>query len=353
MATKRQRGATWHYVIRRKGTLPRPVYLSFTDETEGDRYVARLEALLDKGIVPDELKRPAHAVKTLRDLVRTYLSTYAVSPADRAILEMLDGTLRERADSIDFRWAEAQVAAMKDQLLAPGTIRHRIGALARCLDWAARSGEIPANPLRLLPHGYAVYVDGAVEDQSRERRLEPEEETRIRQVLAGGYVPAHRQRPLELEQREALVLLFDLALETAMRLRETFTLEWRQIDLAKRTIFLDKTKNGDRRQVPLSTVALAALNAQEGDRSGLLLPFYDGHMARTTSRLSRLWGRVFDHAGCPDLHFHDLRREATSRLFERTTLSVIEISLITGHRDLKMLRRYSAMRASDLASQMW
>jgi integrase len=156
-----------------------------------------------------------------------------------------------------------------------------------------------------------------------------------------------------------LLLLFDLALETAMRLRECYTLTLDQIDLPRRTIFLDRTKNGDNRQVPLSSVAVRALEPYAGDAgNGLLFPWWDGattkaSLRRTTSRLSRAFARIADAAGCGDLRFHDLRHEATCRLFERTTLSDLQISLITGHRDPRMLRRYANLRASDLAAKMW
>ena len=62
---------------------------------------------------------------------------------------------------------------------------------------------------------------------------------------------------------------------------------------------------------------------------------------------------MFEAADCADLRFHDLRHEATSRLFERTKLSDIEISRITGHKDPRVLRRYSNLRGSDLAAKLW
>lgn len=76
-------------------------------------------------------------------------------------------------------------------------------------------------------------------------------------------------------------------------------------------------------------------------------------LARITSRLSRQFARVFDAAGCEDLHFHDLRHEATRRLYERTNLSDVEIASITGHRNLHMLKRYANLRGSVLAKRMW
>ena len=56
-----------------------------------------------------------------------------------------------------------------------------------------------------------------------------------------------------------MTLLTTLALETAMRMREMYTVEKEQIDLPRRTVFLDRTKNGSKRQVPLSSVAVEIL----------------------------------------------------------------------------------------------
>ena len=52
-----------------------------------------------------------------------------------------------------------------------------------------------------------------------------------------------------------------------------------------------------------------------------------------------------------DLHFHDLRHEATSRLFEKG-LNPVEVAAITGHKDTKMLMRYTHLRAEDLVGRL-
>jgi integrase len=357
MATKRKRGGTWHYVIRRSGLLERPIYLSFNDEAEGDAYIRRLEGLLDRGIVPPELVRPSADAQTLLGMIRAYLRETRPSADDQRILErwLIEDRLSDRpALGLDYDWALSRVAEEQAARRAPGTIRHRIGALARCLDWAVRREHLPANPLRLLPRGYAGYKDGEREDQERDRRLAPDEEAAVRRVLAGDYVPQGKQRALRLDHREAHLLLFELALETAMRLSEIYTLEIKQVDLGGRTIYLDRTKNVDKRQVPLSSVALAALGDWIGvERRGLLLPFFCGDRKKTTARLSHIWSRVFEHAGCPDVRFHDIRHTATARFYERTTLSDLQISRITGHRSLAMLRRYANLRGSDLAERLW
>lgn len=154
-----------------------------------------------------------------------------------------------------------------------------------------------------------------------------------------------------------------------MRLREIYTLESRQVDLRRRTVFVDVTENGSKRQVPLSGRALEVIKrCQEqvasGERgmagfkpqAGLLFQWWDARpesLNRTTTMLSHQFARAFAAAGCEDLRFHDPRHEATSRIYERTTLSDLQIAKITGHEDLKMLSRYANLRGSDLAERLW
>jgi integrase len=373
MATKRRRNDAWHYTIKRAGLLPKPLYLSFTDEAEGDEYVRRLEALLDRGVVPEEFGKKREVLAGLRDSVRRYLEAQHTGKDDagllRIVLERLPIDMPLAA--ISFTWTTKWVTAMKrEQNLAPSTIRKHVGALARCLDWLAGHGDVPFNPLRSLAKGYATYTPAdiaaletihgrAKADTERDRRLEPGEEQAIRQILAGEK-PAGRQRALELHHEMYLRLLFDMALEAAMRLSEMFTLSVYQVDLAKRTIFLEKSKNGDKRQVPITTVLLALLAPAVNGRppNELLFPWWDGnhdrlHVKKASSLLSRQFGRIFDVAGCQDLHFHDLRHEATSRLYERTQLSDMEIAKVTGHKSLSQLRRYANLRGSNLAARLW
>lgn len=373
MATKRVRAGKWHYTIRRAGLLPRPVYLTFADEAEGDEYVRRLEALLDRGVVPDEFAARAEVPKSLRDSVRRYLGATHVAYQDKRILMVVLQRLPIELplSALSFAWASSWVRALKrEQNLAPSTIRHHVGALARALDWVAAHGELVFNPLRLLPTGYATYtpddvaavvrIDGRTKvDSERDRRLEVGEEDAIRSILAGTK-PDGRQRPLELRHAEHLQLLFEMALESAMRMREMFTLVASQVDLAKRTVFLDKTKNGSRRQVPLTSVLVRQLTPVVNtlDPAEQVFPWWDGDaerrsLERTTALLSRQFARVFSAAGCADLHFHDLRHEATSRLFERTALSDLEIAKITGHKSPTMLARYANLRGSSLAARLW
>ncbi|WP_052643413.1 site-specific integrase [Syntrophotalea carbinolica] len=165
---------------------------------------------------------------------------------------------------------------------------------------------------------------------ARTRRLEPGEEEKLLKAAHDELKP---------------VIIFALA--TAMRREEIASLVWPEIDLKKRTAHLPKTKNGDARTVPLSRRAVAILRLQgrklgkEGRVFGLSKDQITDRMRVTVKR-----------GGLTDLRFHDLRHEATSRLFERGTLDTMEISSITGHKTLTMLKRYTHLRAEDLARKL-
>lgn len=347
MATKRMRSSgRWEFIVKRKGLLPAPLYLTFESELEGDAYCTRLEALLDRGIVPPDLVKAAPGKHTtVGTLIDDYLNVVAVPPSDRAYLVPVRARFADKpVVECSYAWAETWITTMKRvDRLSPSTMRHYVGATARCFDWACRrdTALFPAgNPLRQLPRRYARYneADGEKrEDVERDRRLSPDEDVRITALLSG-------------DMRRCYVL----AKETAMRMREIYTLTADQVDTAKRTVFLDKTKNGSKRQVPLSGPSLRALAGIAG--SGLIFPWWDGTpetLDATTAKLSRQFANVFKAAGCGDLTFHDLRHSAICQFYLRTKLSDVQIALISGHKDLRMLKRYSNLRGSELSAHLW
>lgn len=381
MPTKRRlRSGSIQYVIKRAGVLDKPLYLTYRpeQEAEGDEHAARIEAMLDRGILPTEVQS-SESVFSVAQLVTAYERDAHPSPKDRSALGPI---VREHGrtplTAINVDWVDAWISSMKRiDKLAPASIRARVGALARCTDWGVRKKflVLPDNPLRNLPDGYAQYTktdetEAGVKrtDVERDRRLEPGEHEKILATIEAG-VLRRKQRPLAIEYKPAVRALYLLALETAMRLREIYSLTVDQVRLAQRTVFLEKTKNGDKRQVPLSSVALKVLKdymesereIPPGHQQDLLFPWWDGDEGRlveVSDRLSKLFHNprspgIFDVAGCVDLKFHDLRHEATSRLFERTTLSESQIMKITGHKSHRMMMRYANLRGSNLAESLW
>jgi integrase len=356
---KRLRGKTWHYTVRRIKLLPKPIHLTFDSEAEGDAYVAQLERLLDAGIVPDAFKQKREALSSIADAIDAYIDVVSVPDSDKRVLKVV----RERVGKntlhfVNYVWAEQYVQAMKLMDLSPSTIRHHVGALARCLDWVENRGgtSMISNPLRRLPKRYA---SGHKEEVLRERRLTVEEELEILRILDGGK-PKDRERSFLLKDQSSLKLLFILAIETGMRMSEIHTLTISQVSLPKKTIFLDKTKNGDTRQVPLSSHAIKALLSYAPNPAwgGDMFPWASEKRPRrspqqVTSARSEQFSRIFSAAGCADFTFHGLRHEATSRMYERTRFSDIEIAKILGWKSMRMALRYANLRASNLAEKLW
>ena len=77
-----------------------------------------------------------------------------------------------------------------------------------------------------------------------------------------------------------------------------------------------------------------------------------GALFAITRLLSQAFNRACKKLNISDLRFHDLRHEATTRLFE-LGLNVIEVSTITGHKDLTMLNRYTHLKAEKLSEKLW
>lgn len=382
MATCKQRNGRFQFRISRK-ILGSPIYYTFDSKEEGEVYCAHLEKLLDAGIVPDGVKQQIVSRKqvplkrrsvTLSRLIREYLTEGNPTQADRSQLDIISNMIGKiPAQDFNFPRAEEWVSSLKrERNLAPGTVSKYVGALARCLDRAVRHEQMDVNPLRYLPKGYAQYTnEDAKHSQMKinriiDRRLNPGEEKRIRQVLAGKRKPKGKQRLLTLEHRAALQTMFDVALETAMRLSEIYALRAEHIDFAQQTIFLHNTKNVKRgtgprgREVPMTTVVQCVLHDYLKmlgfPKQGLIFPWWGGDVAsrhQVTSKLSRLWGRVFEHAECDGLTFHCLRHEGTSRFYERTDLRHQEIMEITGHESEEAHKRYRNLRGSYLAGKLW
>jgi integrase len=99
------------------------------------------------------------------------------------------------------------------------------------------------------------------------------------------------------------------------------------------------------RTVQLSTIAVKVLRALPRSLHGQVFP------GLTTKAIKRAYIRAVRRAGIEDLRFHDLRHEATTRLFEKG-LNIMEVASITGHKDSRMLRRYTHLKAEDLAIKL-
>jgi integrase len=214
-----------------------------------------------------------------------------------------------------------------------------------CAATAKRDLTIVSHLFEVARKEWGIHVLNPVRDVSlpgharaRNRRLRPGED--------GGDCEETRLLSACREARNPYLLpMVKLAIETAMRQGEIIGLCWEHVDLNRHIVHLLDTKNGESRSVPLSTTAVHVLRALPRSLHGQVFP------GMTTEAVKRAYKRAVRRAGIEDLRFHDLRHEATSRLFEKG-LNIMEVASITGHKDLRMLRRYTHLKAEDLALKL-
>jgi integrase len=228
------------------------------------------------------------------------------------------------------------IAAYRDQRLAeanpktgqpisPATVRLELSLLSSVFDVSMIEwGLVDENPVKRirkpkLPPG-------------RSRRLTPREDRLIR-----SYCVVH--------PNPELFSIYVLALTTAMRQSEILGLRWEDVDLKAQVAHLADTKNGHSRDVPLSIEARKAILRLGPRPEGRLFSY-------TSSGLKSTWRAMVRKLGIEDLHFHDLRHEAISRLFELGSLDAMEVAAISGHRSMAMLKRYTHLKARKLVKKL-
>ncbi|WP_307734237.1 site-specific integrase [Massilia sp. erpn] len=126
--------------------------------------------------------------------------------------------------------------------------------------------------------------------------------------------------------------------------RRQTSMRWENVNLQAQTALLPMTKNGTARVVPLSRRAVAILQALSGTDTGPVFPI--SYMV-----VNNCFVDACKRARIVDLHFHDLRHTATSRLAEKLP-NVIELASVTGHQTIQMLKRYYHPKAEVLAQKL-
>jgi integrase len=225
------------------------------------------------------------------------------------------------------RLTASEVAKYRDyrlSLVKSDTLRRELGIVRHCVEVARNEWGfvLPSNPV------HQVKLPRA--GNPRERRVNPGE---LERLLAACKTSRCRWLPAVIQ----------LAVETGMRRSELLGMRWNDLDLKARTVLLRNTKNGLPRTVPLSTSAINVIKEtpRYGDTVFIISP----------NALRLAWERLTRRAGVSGLRFHDLRHEAVSRFFEKG-LNVPEVAMISGHRDPRMLFRYTHPKAKEVAAKL-
>jgi integrase len=325
MATIRRRGTKWQVQIRRQGHSP--LSRSFQLKANAELWARQKESEIERG----ELHVDTRALRSLAlsDLLERYACV--IIPRKRGgnrEIYMLRVILRHPVTRLALQQlTPAEMAKFRDdrlKLVKGSSVRRELAIVHHCLQVARKEWGVPlpSNPV----HQIVLPRIG----NARERRASAEELDRLLSACKG-------------KCSHWLPTAIELAVETGMRRSELLSMRWDDLDPAARTVLLRMTKNGCSRKVPLSSRALELI--QRMPRVG------ERVFGISANALRLAWGRLRRRVGVSGLRFHDLRHEAISRFFEKG-LSMPEVAAISGHKDPRMLMRYTHPKAELIAIKL-
>lgn len=325
MATITKRGQRWSVQIRRKGVPAQS--RTFASKAAASAWATAQEAKIEAGELP--VSRSGLQSISLSQLLDRYIEE--VTPKKRSEVTeryRLRQLQRDPLGAVALSsLGSRHIADYRDRRLTcvkAGTIRRELSLLQHALDIAQKEWGF------CLGHNPVRDVRQPQLRNARNRRLEPGEYDRLEIALRSSRSPW-------------LAPIVRLAIETGMRRGEIIDLEWRWIDLGQRMAHIPHTKTGRPRTIPLTDGALRILEGV-GRSEGKVFPI-------TANALKLAWTRAVRRSRLVDLRFHDLRHEAVSRFFE-LGLSLPEVAIISGHRDPRMLFRYTHLRPTALAAKL-
>ena len=327
MATVTKRGdMQWQAKVRVKGHPAKSK--TFTLKTDAERWAKETEIAIERGLFFDRSVAERTTVSSL-------IERYKVDELPKKKGKYFNTCLKNIGEAFgDYALSSVTpelISKHRDKRLrtvGASTVKKEINTLSVIIDLAGKEWGVP------LSSNPCLMVKRPIEPKGRDRRLQDGEEEKI-------MVACHKH-----EASVFLVAIVRLALETGCRASELLKLEWRDVDLTKRTAKLWETKNGENREIPLSSAAITALKSLPRNISGRVFNSWCA-----VESLNNAWKKSCGRAEIDGLRFHDLRHEAISRLFEKG-LNIMEVVHISGHKTLTMLKRYTHLKAEDLAMKL-
>lgn len=330
-------GEKWRALIRRKGhpTLCK----TFRVKAQAEAWARQIEVDIDRGQAPTPKTVIGRAL-LLRDVLDTYRELrdrsrpIADTSNEHYMLKNLAAGLGERdVMSLTPHDLVAYCQMRKDEGAGPYTCNMEVSKLGTAMRYAGVSLKVgipdvvtAARPL--LKHLALIGGGG-----KRERRPTEDELANVCAWLAQ-------------EKGEIFADIVQFAVATAMRRGEIGRLVWGDVDERKRLVLVrdrkdPRQKAGNDQLVPLLGQAWDILQRQpKVDGEPRIFPIGE-------STVSKYFTEACRKLSIPDLHFHDLRHEGTSRLFEEG-YEIQQVALVTGHKDWRHLRRYTNLKPEDL-----
>jgi len=329
VASIQKRGESYRVRIIRNGYPPQTK--TFSTKLDAIRWARNIETQIDQGLLSshrEQTTRMVDKVISFKEAANHYMKTHSIhkkivrceSSRLRILIKRWDQLPVEQVDKL-------AVLTLRDDLLKLGrsgeTINHYFNTISKLFQMLEGDWDLVVpNPIKGIKRMPAP--------QGRTKRVNAKMEEHL---LASCH---ELSLPL-------LSSIIQFAIQTGMRRGELMGLSWSDIDLPNRRAYLHTSKNGEPRQVPLTKRAIAVLESLNKGDDDLVFPMSLNVLRNQYERAIACSKEMWNEAGInpfDDLRFHDLRHEALSRLSD-AGLNVIELSHISGHKTLGMLKRYT------------
>lgn len=218
-----------------------------------------------------------------------------------------------------------------DKTLSNTTINRYRTVLSAIFAYAFRQGYVLSNPV--------TKTSAMPMTRGRVRYLSDNERDRLLDACRNS-------------EWDRLYLLVLMAMSTGMRKGEMLQLNWADIDFENNLAFLDDTKNGEPRVVPIPTHTMAELRLFRGVGSALVFP--SELKPDKPFEFKKHWVKAMDEAQLENFVFHSLRHDFCSQLAMHGA-NLHEIAELAGHKDLQTTKRYthlSTQHKQDLAERI-
>lgn len=326
MATFQKRGTSWRAIVRKLGVVQSE---TFPTKTAAQAWASQLEADIATG------KAGGIPNKTFGDLLTRYAEEVSPTKRGERWERLRIGlTLRDPVASVHLRDFDSRaVAAWRDRRLtqvSAASVHREWNLLSNACTIAVREWKwLKDNPMR--------EVKRPTEPEARDRLATDDEIERL--LFALGY--DHGAAPVTVTARAGAAMLF--AIETAMRAGEIAGLTWANVKLEQRYCKIEGGKtSAAKRDVPLSAEAIRIIEQMPKDAATVF--------SVTTAQIDALFRKAKARAMIDNLHFHDMRHLAITRLAKK--LDVLPLARMVGHRDLRMLMIYYNESAENMAGKL-
>ena len=316
-----KRGGVWWTCIRYED---KKVQKSL--ETDDRRLAQAIEAKIRAEIAEGKFfDKPVGQSKTFKDMMEKFMQEHAPK-VSKNMQKSYASSLKHLATF----WGNSKLSDIKPKLISeykvlrknkgikPATINRELAMLSKAFNLAVKEWEwIRDNPVSRVPK--------EKENNERDRWLNAEDEKRLLENSLSWLKD---------------IIIFDL--NTGLRQDELLSLQWSRVDLFRKIIIIQESKNGKPRTIPLNQIALDILMEKSKRRNLKSDLVFLSNMSTKIDRhnLRRAFNIALDKAGIQNFHFHDLRHTFATRLAQRG-IDIYKISKLLGHQDIRMTQRYS------------